>query len=127
MIKSLKILCIIIMLMLYIICTNVTFASSATELKGDADSWINKGMTDTPISTSVAWSKLMPIGQILVACGGVVLVSMFMWLGIKYMVTDPSGKANIKEKLIGLIVASVIIYGGMGLFAIIVSLMNNIL
>ena len=49
-----------------------------------------------------------------------------MYLGIQYMITDPQGKANIKQKLIGLVIATVLIYGATGLFAIIINLGNSI-
>ena len=42
------------------------------------------------------------------------------------MITDPQGKADIKQKLIGLVIATVIIYGGVGIFTIIINLFNSI-
>ena len=42
------------------------------------------------------------------------------------MSADPSGKADVKQKLIGLVIATVVIYGGIGLFTIIINVMNGI-
>lgn len=102
------------------------FALSASSIIGDANNWLNEGASDSKISTDEAWQVLKPIGQILVAIGSVVLVICFMYLGIKYMSADPSGKADVKQKLIGLVIATVVIYGGIGLFTIIINLMNGI-
>lgn len=102
------------------------FAMSASSIIGDANQWLNEGASDSKISTDEAWAVLKPIGQILVAIGSVVLVICFMYLGIKYMSADPSGKADVKQKLIGLVIATVVIYGGIGLFTIIINLMNGI-
>lgn len=102
------------------------FALSASSIIGDANQWLNEGASDSKISTDEAWAVLKPIGQILVAIGSVVLVICFMYLGIKYMSADPSGKADVKQKLIGLVIATVVIYGGIGLFTIIINLMNGI-
>lgn len=102
------------------------FAMSASSIIGDANQWINDGASDSKISTDEAWEVLKPIGQILVAIGSVVLVICFMYLGIKYMSADPSGKADVKQKLIGLVIATVVIYGGIGLFTIIINVMNGI-
>lgn len=102
------------------------FALSASSIIGDANQWLNEGASDSKISTDEAWEVLKPIGQILVAIGSVVLVICFMYLGIKYMSADPSGKADVKQKLIGLVIATVVIYGGIGLFTIIINLMNGI-
>ena len=99
------------------------FAMSASSIIGDANQWLNDGASDSKISTDEAWK---PIGQILVAIGSVVLVICFMYLGIKYMSADPSGKADVKQKLIGLVIATVVIYGGIGLFTIIINVMNGI-
>lgn len=102
------------------------FAMSASSIIGDANQWLNDGTSDSKISTDEAWEVLKPIGQILVAIGSVVLVICFMYLGIKYMSADPSGKADVKQKLIGLVIATVVIYGGIGLFTIIINVMNGI-
>ena len=68
----------------------------------------------------------LPIAQILLAIASVVLVIAYMYLGIQYMITDPQGKADIKQKLIGLVIATVIIYGGIGIFTVIINLFNSI-
>lgn len=127
--KKLKKRITILLIALSIICmkSNV-LAMSAQNIKEQGDDWINKGeQTTPPITTSEAFNLLLPVGQLLVGIASVVLVICYMWLGIKYMTTDPSGKADIKQKLIGLVIATVLIYGGVGIFAIIVNLMNSIL
>lgn len=50
-----------------------------------------------------------------------------MFLGVKYMFADPSGKADVKQRLIWLVIATVVIYGGVGIFTLVVTLMNSIL
>ena len=59
--------------------------------------------------------------------GIIVTVITLMIMGIKYMTADPSGKADVKQKLIGLVVATVVIFGGVGIFTLVVNLMNGIL
>jgi ABC-type Na+ efflux pump permease subunit len=125
--KKVKNILIVLSIIMCIYCTGNKVYASAGQWKGQADSWLQNGMQNPPITTEEAWEKLLPIGQILVAIASVVLVICFMYLGIKYMTADPSGKADVKQKLIGLVVATVVIYGGMGIFAIIVNLMNSIL
>ena len=107
--------------------SNNVFALSAGGMRGEADNWLKNGFVNSPITPQEAWDELMPIAQILLAIGSIVLVISFMWLGVKYMTTDPSGKADIKQKLIGLVVATVVIYGGIGIFTVIVNVMNGIL
>lgn len=125
--KKIKNILVIISIVMCIYFASNEVYASASQWKGQADHWLQNGMQNPPITTEEAWAKLLPIGQILVVVASVVLVICFMYLGIKYMTADPSGKADVKQKLIGLVVATVVIYGGMGIFAIIVNLMNSIL
>ena len=96
------------------------------DIKEDGDSFISKGSTSSPITVQEAWDNLLPIAQILLAIASVVLVIAYMYLGIQYMITDPQGKADIKQKLIGLVIATVVIYGGVGIFTLIINLFNSI-
>lgn len=107
--------------------TNNVFALSISDVKKQGDDWISGGSADAPITTDEALDKLLPIGQIMVSVASVILVICYMYLGIKYMMTDPSGKADIKQRLIFLVIATVLIYGGVGIFTVIVNLMNGIL
>lgn len=120
-----KIKKIIIPIILFIILFN-NKVWALQDIKDSGDSFLNKGMDSAPITVDEAWNKLLPIAQVLLAIASVVLVITYMYLGIQYMITDPQGKANIKQKLIGLVIATVIIYGGVGIFTIIITLFNSI-
>lgn len=115
---------IILITFITIFCSNRVFALQ--NIKAEGDNFLNKGTSSAPITIDEAWEKLVPIAQVLLAIASVVLVIAYMYLGIQYMITDPQGKANIKQKLIGLVVATVIIYGGVGIFTIIITLFNSI-
>lgn len=91
-----------------------------------AMNFINKGSTNSPIDTQEAWNEFLPTAQILVVIASVVLVVCYMYMGIKYMFADPNGKADVKQKLIGLVIATVVIYGGAGIITVLINLYNNI-
>ena len=95
-------------------------------IKNAGTNFLNKGSASSPITADEAWDKLLPIAQVLLAIASVVFVLEYMYLGIQYMITDPQGKANIKQKLIGLVLATVAVYGGIGIFTIIITLFNSI-
>lgn len=62
--------------------------------------------------------EFISIGQILVAVGiGVVLVS-FSVLGIKWITASPDKKAQLKQQLVGLVVAAIVIFGAIGIWNI---------
>ena len=125
--KTIKIAVISIITAIILLASNSVFAMSGTDIKQSADNWLNKGSQNTPITTEEAWTKLIPVGRILVSIASVILVVCYMYLGIKYMMADPSGKADVKQRLIYLVIATVLIYGGVGIFTVVVNLMNSIL
>lgn len=115
---------IIIVTLIMMLFSNKVFALQ--NIKDAGDNFINTGSASAPITVDEAWNKLFPIAQVLLAIASIVLVITYMYLGIQYMMTDPQGKANIKQKLIGLVIATVIVYGGVGIFTIIITLFNSI-
>lgn len=122
--KILKRITIPITTFMTILFSNKVFAFG--DIKDAGDSFISQGSASSPISVQEAWDQLLPIAQILLAIASVVLVIAYMYLGIQYMITDPQGKADIKQKLIGLVIATVVIYGGVGIFTLIINLFNSI-
>ena len=122
--KSIKKIIITINTFIVILFSNRVFALQ--NIKDAGDNFLNQGSTSSPITVDEAWNKLLPIAQVLIAIASVVLVIAYMYLGIQYMITDPQGKANIKQKLIGLVISTVVIYGGVGIFTIIITLFNSI-
>ena len=49
-----------------------------------------------------------------------------MIMGIKYMISGADERAGIKQKLIWLIIAMVVVYGATGIYNIVVDIMQNI-
>ncbi len=125
--KTIKTAVISIITAIILLASNSVFAMSGTDIKQNADDWLNRGSQNTPITTDEAWTKLIPVGRILVSIASVILVVCYMYLGIKYMMADPSGKADVKQRLIYLVIATALIYGGVGIFTVVVNLMNSIL
>ena len=124
--RKLKRITLILLLTLTIALSNNLLVANASTMLEDADEWLQNGAQNPPITPGDVWPELQPIAQILITIGAIVVVGCFMRLGIKYMTADPSGKADIKQKLIGLVIATVIIFGGIGIFTIIVNLFNGI-
>lgn len=124
MIKTLKKVIILIVTISIMMCSNNVYALS--DIKGKGDEFISQGTASSPITTDDAWSILRPLAQILLGVATIVLVITYMYLGIQYMMTDPNGKANIKQKLIALVIATVLVYGGIGIFTIIINIFNSI-
>ena len=58
------------------------------------------------------------IGQILVGVGVTIIFISFAIMGIKWIVASPDQKAKLKEQLIGLVIASIVIFGAVGIWEI---------
>lgn len=93
---------------------NYSSAESLKDIDDKAKGFIEKGrqadasvvqQTDKKMSDIV-----VPIAQILVAVGTVVVVVAASVMGIKYMIATPEEKAKLKTQLIGLVVATIVIF-----------------
>ena len=79
----------------------------------DANKFREKGShTASLTELNTIGESFSQIGKILVYIGAGVLVGGVSYIGIVYMVSSPEKQAKLKEQLIGLAVAGIIIFGG---------------
>lgn len=100
---------------------------SFSDWKGQADNFINRGEQQQTITTGDAISALLPVGRLLVGIATVVLVIVGSIMGVKYMIAGANEKAQLKQKLIYYVISVVLVYGAVGIFSLVVGLMNSIL
>ena len=91
-----------------------------------AKNFIEKGNSGIKVNTSEAIKAFLPIGRILVGIATIVLVVVGLIFGVKYMIAGANDKAQLKQKLIYYVISVVLIYGAVGIFSIVISVMNNI-
>ncbi len=63
------------------------------------------------LSADLFSSEMIPLIRIMVIVGYIVLAIAILVIGIKYMVATPQQKASLKQKLIGVLVATAILAG----------------
>ena len=87
-------------------------AASLKDIDSMAKDFIDAGSTETDTISSAEekMSDIVPIAQILVGIGTVTVVVVATIMGIKYMVANPEEKAKLKTQLIGLVVATIVIF-----------------
>ncbi len=68
--------------------------------------------------------KLLPVGRALVGIASIVLVVVGAIMGVKYMLSGANEKAMLKQKLIYYVISIVLVYGAIGIFTIVVNIMN---
>ncbi len=71
-------------------------------------------------------SEFVGIGQILISIGVVVLLGVIAYMGIKWITAKPDQQAVLKQQLIGVVVAAVVIFGAFGIWTFVRNNMQNI-
>ena len=101
-------------------------ASGFSDIISQGSSFIEKGSSSSKITEDEAINQFLPIGRVLVQIATIVLIVVGLILGIKYMLSGADEKANIKQKLIWYVISVVLVYGAVGIFNIVRSIMDNI-
>lgn len=101
---------------------------SFDEMKTAINQFMNTGKNGNSanISGDDMGSIVIPIANILTAIGVVVLVAVTIVMGIKYMFATPEEAAKLKQQLIGLVVAGVVILGATAIWKIVYNIINSV-
>lgn len=102
---SILIISVIILLIINAIC----LTSTAAELKD-----IYSGTTDSRIKTPVA-----TVLGLIQAIGYATAVIMLVYIGIKYILATPDGKADLKKQLVPYLIGIILLFAGSALISII--------
>ena len=97
------------------------------DMASQAQSWIDSGKNGNIVSEQKVSEILLPIGQFMMGVAILVLIIVTIILGIKYMSADPSTQAKLKQQMIGLVVAAVVIFGAVGIWRLVYSFMNDLI
>ena len=62
----------------------------------------------------------------LVAIGSVVLVIVTTIMGIKYIMGGPDKRAQLKQQLVGLVVATIVIFAAQAIWALVYNFMTDL-
>lgn len=126
----------IVLLVMLVLVATVTFSNETfameewDKMKNKADAFITEGKNqggENVISETDLQNFAMPIARTLLAIAAVVVTVVTVVMGIQYAMASPSDKAKLKQKLIGLVVSTIIIYGAQGIWAMLYSFMETAL
>ena len=95
---------------------------------GKADDFITRGQEKQGISEGdlkQMGDDFSELGKVLVYIGAAVLVGGLAYIGIMYMVSPPEKQGKLKQQLIGLLLAGVVIFGAFSIWKIIVTILAN--
>ena len=90
------------------------------------EDFISEGSeTDLNFIDDETVASVNDIGRFLTAVGLTILVCVTLIMGIKYMFASPEEAAKLKQQLIGLVVAGVVILGATAIWKLVYNLLNN--
>lgn len=111
-----------ITVMLIIIVSNISLAVDFSK----AQTFIDEGQSNAGINDlSAIGNEFSTIGNILRFIGAGVIVAATAYMGILYMISPPERQAMLKQQLIGLVVAAVVIFGGYYIWKIITTALDD--
>lgn len=98
----------------------------ASDISSDAKSFLEAGGT-TPSSSSKSATQtaIGDIAGLLTGLGIIVAVIVAAILGIKFMLGTVDEKANIKESIIPYVCGCIVIFGALGIWKLIIGVLNN--
>lgn len=119
--KRANVLGVIFMALILISCIiNVTYASG--EFTAES---INSELSNTDISGSKAAQSVKKIWGTILLILQVLAVAAFCFAGVKYMFASADTKANLKNRMVGLMVGAVLVFGATGVINLIVNVTKD--
>lgn len=115
---------IFIIIGLIVITSSSVYSATLDEISAKADNWKAVGQGQAYISETDAAENLLPIGQILVGFSVLVIIICAGVLAIKFLTGSPEQKGKLKQQAIGLAVAIIVIFGAVGIWALVRGIME---
>ncbi len=126
----------LILLMVINIATTILYlsnfeveATTITEMETQASSFISKGSSEATGLNDVVGSitkNFTGLGQFLTMIGAGVMVAVVSYMGIKYIVSPPDKQGALKQQLIGVVVAGIVIFGAYGIWKTVLTIVSNL-
>ena len=123
-----KLILVVLFVNIVALCVNLnskTYASLFSEMNSDASNFITKGADnsgDLKDVTTTMTSSFSGLGQILTFIGAGILVAVISYMGIKYLISPPDKQAALKQQLIGVVVAGIVIFGAYGIWSVMIDI-----
>lgn len=106
---------VVVMIMCNTIISYQSYATDYSTMMQQAKDFVSKGETkagEMNVDPAAMAQNFVGLGQILTMVGMGVMIAVTTYMGIKYLTAGPEGQAKLKQQLIGLVVAAIVIFGG---------------
>ena len=120
----------VIVIAMCIIMPNFSMAATSgltwDEIDQQAKGFLNTGSNQQGVSQEKIQNIVIPIAQMLVAIGDVVIAIVIGVMAIKYMISSPEDKAKLKTQLIGVTISACVIFGAQFIWATAYEFFSNL-
>lgn len=123
--KKIILIIIVLMLVSFLIPNNTVAATELSDMMNQARSFISTGAKGNGVKPDEIAKEFVPLGQILTTIGMGVMIAATTFLGIKYLTASPEGQAKLKEQLIGLVVAGIVVFGAYYIWKLAVEIVSK--
>lgn len=90
------------------------------------NSFISQGNASSGTTQDSIANDFLPIGRVLVAIATVTVFIVTAITGVRWITASPEQQAALKKQLIGLVVSIVVIYGAVGIWTLVKTIMEGI-
>lgn len=99
----------------------------AQDIFNSGKKFINEGSAESTINKKDIQDKLLPIANVIVYIATGVFLVVGSILGVRYMLAqDMQERAQIQKNLLWFVIAMAIVYGGVGIYNIVVRILNGL-
>lgn len=99
---------------------------SVDDILNAGSNWINGAEKTDGTSVDDFVDNFIGVGQVLVTIGIVTVLIVALIMAFKWITATPDKQAKLKEQLIGLVVAVVVIFGAVGIWRLVRGIIGNI-
>lgn len=101
-------------------------ATTVKEMEDKASGFIQAGSdAATGFDTKPITQSFTGLGSFLTMIGAGVMVAVVSYMGIKYLMSPPDKQAALKQQLIGVVVAGIVIFGAYGIWSAVLKVVSN--
>lgn len=103
-------------------------ADFISDMEKSASSFVSKGGSEAgklDEVTEAITGKFSGLGQLLTMIGAGVMVAVVSYMGIQYIMAPPDKQAALKQQLIGVVVAGIVIFGAYGIWKAVLGVVSN--
>ena len=103
-------------------------ADFITDMESQASGFISSGEKnagDLDKVTNAVTKNFKGLGKLLTMVGAGVMVAVVSYMGIKYIMSPPDKQAALKQQLIGVVVAGIVIFGAYGIWKAVLGVVSK--